>query len=75
MEFNVEDVVRETCWMNLNIETHREIANRVKMYGKKANTEGLHLNMYERYRNELVQEMLKNGLDPVDYGYGRFVKE
>lgn len=60
--------------MNLNIETHREIANRVKMYGKKTNTEGLHLSMYERYRNELVQEMLKNGLDPVDYGYGRFVK-
>lgn len=28
----------------------------------------------ELYRQELVDEMINNGLDPVNYGYGRFCK-
>ena len=31
--------------------------------------------MQEYYRQELVDEMIKHGLNPADYGYGRFIKE
>ena len=49
-----------------------ELANRVKINGKKASTDGLHLSIYDFYRKELVEEMVKNGLNPADYGYERF---
>ena len=49
-----------------------ELANRVKINGKKASTDGLHLSIYDFYRKELVEEMIKNGLNPADYGYERF---
>ena len=31
--------------------------------------------MRDYYRKELVEEMLENGLDPAEWGYGRFVGE
>lgn len=37
------------------------IADRVAEYGKKANTEGLHLSMHQYYRKELYEEMIANG--------------
>lgn len=49
-----------------------ELANRVKINGKKASTDGLHLSIYDFYRRELAEEMIKNGLNPADYGYERF---
>lgn len=49
-----------------------ELANRVKINGKKASTDGLHLSIYDFYRKELAEEMIKNGLNPADYGYERF---
>ena len=72
--FDVEEAVKEVTWNGWNEEPHRELANRVKEYGKKATIDGIHLRMYEYYRKELSDEMIKNGLNPADYGYERFVK-
>ena len=73
IEFNVDEAVKEVTWNGWNEEPYRELANRVKEKGKKATIDGIHLRMHERYRQELVDEMLRNGLNPADYGYGRFV--
>lgn len=74
IEFNVEDAIKELCWSDWNKPQITELANRVKEKGKKATIDGIHLTMHEYYRQELVDEMLKNGLNPADYGYERFVK-
>lgn len=51
-----------------------ELIDRVNKYGKKANIDGLHLPFKEQcYRKILIDEMLRNGLDPCEYGYERFV--
>lgn len=74
IEFNVEDAVNEVCWGNFNREQITELANRVAKNGKKATIDGIHLTMQEYYRKELVEEMLKYGLDPCQYGdYERFL--
>ena len=73
VEFDVDEAVAKITWHGWNDEPYRELANRVKMYGKKATIDGIHLNMHERYRRELVDEMLRNGLNPANYGYERFV--
>lgn len=75
IEFNVDDAVKEICWMDYNKKAITELANRVKEKEKKASTESVHLIMHERYRKELVDEMIKNGIDPVKYGYERFVNK
>lgn len=75
IEFNIEDVIKEVCFKGWNKEQVIEIFNRIKRDSKNATIKGIHLNMYEYYRKVLVQEMLKNGLNPSEYGYGRFVKE
>lgn len=75
IEFNAEDAIKEVVWNGWNEEAYRELAGRIKLYGKKATTNGVHLKMHEIYRQELVDEMLKNGLNPADYGdYQRFIK-
>lgn len=75
IEFDVEEAVKEVSWHS-NIDVIRELAQRVKQYGKKATTEGIHLPFYEKYyRQELVDEMLKHGINPCEYGdYERFVR-
>ena len=73
IEFDVEDALKEIVWNGYNEEPYRELANRVKLHGKKASVEGIHLKMHEIYRQELVNEMLKHGINPADYGYERFV--
>ena len=77
IEFNVDDAVKEVCWHDYNKEEIVELANRVKEKGKKATIDGIHLPFNEKYyRQELVNEMLKYGLDPCEYGdYERFIKE
>lgn len=75
-EFNVDDAVKEIVWNGWNEEPYRELANRVKLHGKKATVDGIHLTMHEYYRRQLVDEMLKHGLNPCDYGdYKRFISE
>lgn len=74
IDFKVDEAVREVCWNNWNKKAITELAERVKLYGKKASINGMHLDMHERYRKELVDEMLKYGLNPSEYGYERFEK-
>ncbi len=75
IEFNVEDALKKIVWDGYNEKAYRELANRVKENGKKASIEGIHLKMHEYYRQELVDEMLRNGLNPADYGYERFINK
>lgn len=75
-EFDVEEAVKKVTWGGWNEEVYRELAIRVKEHGKKAIIDGIHLKMHEYYRQELVDEMIKNGLNPADYGnYERFYGE
>lgn len=75
IEFNVDDAVEQICWMGWNKVAVTELANRVKEKGKRATTDGIHLTMHERYRRELVDEMIKHDIDPAKYGYSRFVNK
>ena len=74
MEFVPEVVVNDMNLLSNNSEVVIELARRVKENGVKASIDGLHLMIQELYRQELVDEMINNGLDPVNYGYGRFCK-
>jgi hypothetical protein len=77
IEFDAEEAIKDVTLNGWNEEPYRELANRVKENGKKANIDGIHLRMYERYRQELVNEMLKNGINPADIGnnYQRFINK
>ena len=77
IEFNVEEALKELVWSGWNDESYRELANRVKENGKKATIDGIHLRMHDYYRQELVNEMLKNGINPADVGnnYQRFINK
>ena len=74
-KFSVRNVVKEVCWNGWNKNQITEIANRVKENGDKATIEGIHLNGHEYDRKRLVEEMINNGLNPADHGYGRFVND
>lgn len=74
IEFNIEDAVKDVCFGDWNRDVICELAKRVKENGKKASIDGLHLKLHELYRETLVDEMLKNGIDPCEYGYGRFME-
>lgn len=74
IEFDVDEALTRVVWSGWNEEPYRELANRVKENGKKATIDGIHLQMHERYRQLLVDEMIKNELNPCDYGdYERFL--
>ena len=73
VEFDVEEALKVLVWDGWNEEAYRELAYRVKESGKKAAIDNIHLRMHEYYRRELVNELINNGLNPSDYGYGRFV--
>lgn len=76
IEFDVEEAVKQVTWNGWNEDAYRELANRVAKSGKKATIDGIHLKMHEYYRQELVNCMIENGLNPCRYGdYERFVKK
>ena len=52
-----------------------KLAVRVKTQGDKASIDGLHTPAKDMYRQLLVDEMCKYGIDPVEYGYERFVEQ
>ena len=58
-----------------NEEACYEIIKRLKNSRRKPSLEGIHLKHQEYYRQELVNEMLKNNINPADYGYERFMEE
>ena len=72
-EFNVEETVKQIYWVDWNKKQITEIANRIKENGNKVNIDGIHLQVYDHYRKVLVDEMLRNDLNPADYGYERFI--
>lgn len=73
-EFDIEMVV-DSLPLFSDKNAVREIARRVKESGIKATLDGIHLEFHEHcYRQLLVDKMIENGLNPSDYGYGRFVK-
>lgn len=74
VEFDIDAAVKEVCCFGVD-DYVRELAERVKEKGKKATIDGIHMPMRDYYRKELVEEMLENGLDPAEWGYGRFVGE
>lgn len=75
IKFDIDEAVEEIVWNGCNEEAYKELAKRVAKSGKRATVDGIHLKMHERYRQELVNEMIKNCLNPADYGYERFVRE
>lgn len=76
IDFDIDEAVKEITWSNWNEEPYKELAKRVKEHGKKATIDGIHLKMHERYRQELVDTMIENGLNPMLYGnYERFIKK
>lgn len=73
-EFDVEMAVDGVSWFS-DKDVIREIARRVKESGARATLDGIHLEFHEHYyRQLLVDKMIENGLNPFDYGYGRFVE-
>ena len=73
MEYVVEEAVENVCWYY--DEAFVELAKRVKEDGKNATFDGLYLKGKEFYRQFLVDEMVKNGLNLADYGLERFEKK
>lgn len=76
IEFDVEKAVEKVCFQDYDKCEIRKLANRVKENGNKTNINDIHLAMHERHRKILVNEMLINNMNPVDYGdYKRFVEK
>lgn len=75
--FDIEKAVNEIAPYERNEtkNTIKRLAERIKTDGKKASTDGLHFEIYDWYRRELVEEMLSNGIDPAKYGYERFLNK
>jgi len=74
IEFDIDEAVKEVTFNGWNEEPYRKLAIRVKEKGRKATVDGIHLKMHEYYRQQLVDTMIENGLNPADYGYERFCK-
>lgn len=73
--FDSWDTLQKIPFAECDRNVFLEMFNRVDKIGRNANTDNLHLKCYEMYREELVDEMLKNGLNPSDFGYQRFLKK
>jgi hypothetical protein len=71
--FNPEEAAKKLGFFS-NLELIKELARRVAVSGDKADYSDLHMDTYDFYREFLVEEMKENGLDPREYGYGRFVE-
>lgn len=57
-----EEAIAKICWFEPT-DVDREIAHRVAMYGNKATVEGLHDELHEFYRRELLEKMVELGWD------------
>lgn len=74
-EFDAEKAAQEVSFYKHNIEAIRELAERVAMNGRKAEIDDIHLSVSEHYRKRLIEEMIKNRVDPARWGYGRLCEE
>jgi hypothetical protein len=73
-DFTFSEVLSVLDYSNIKEAAYLEIYERVKRDGIKATTDGIHLPTYDYWRKELVEEMIKNNMNPADYGYGRLVE-
>ena len=73
--FDEWDTLQKVSFGKYERKVYSMLYKRVKEVGKNAKVDDLHLSCYEMYRQFLVDEMIENGLNPADYGYGRFVPE
>jgi hypothetical protein len=74
-DFTLDEVLREFYWSHWDEEVYTELYSRVLLHGKNANIEDIHTKTGEHYRQELADEMIKNGMDPAGYGYERFMSD
>lgn len=51
----------------------KQIVDRVDKYGNKANIDGIHANFFKYYRENMIECMIENDINPVDYGYGIYM--
>lgn len=72
IKFNVDEAVSEVCFGEYNKEEITELANRVAKNGKNATIDGVHLPTKDYYRQKLVDEMVRFGVNPAEWGYERF---
>lgn len=70
--YDVNKAQNEVCFL-ITPKAVKELARRVGEKGQKAELDGLHLESCEYYRRNLVKEMLAHGINPAEYGYGRFL--
>lgn len=73
IKFDEDECLKKMYIMEWDKGIYTEIIERVKQYGNKANTNGMHLYISEYYRKKLADEMLANSIDPSLYGLERFV--
>ena len=76
--FDKEEALSQTTLFTPR-EHEEEIANRVAEFGDKATIDGIHLKLHDRYRQDLYEEMIKNGWDESRsyiwcFGFDRWVK-
>ena len=72
--FDIARTVEQVSWY-LNKDIIQVLTERVAENGLKTNIDGIHLPGKDYYRQQLVDEMIKHGLNPADWGYERFVRE
>ena len=76
--FDKEEALAQTTLFTPR-EHEEEIADRVAKFGDKATIDGIHLKLHDRYRQDLYEEMIKNGWDESRsyiwcFGFDRWIK-
>lgn len=70
--FDVDSAVKEVSFSDYNMDVIMELAKRVRDYGNKTTTAGIHTWIGEQFRKNLAYEMIKHNIDPSEYGLERF---
>lgn len=78
--FDEQEALKEITWLQSQPREYQlELVRRVQKEGDKATIEGLHDNLHDYYRKELLLEMVNNGWDEDKagkwvYGWSRWIK-
>lgn len=71
--FNKEETLSKMCIYRDIDDSCKQIVDRVDKYGNKANIDGIHANFFKYYRENMIECMIENDINPVDYGYGIYM--
>ena len=76
--FDKEEALAQTTLFTPR-EYEEEIADRVAKFGDKATIDGIHIKSHNRYRQDLYDEMIKNGWDEAKsyiwcFGFDRWIE-